>query len=58
MGDINLEEDTIVTISVPEEKKNTKALLELAGTWKNNDETYNTFLNVYTKSRYTFFLAQ
>jgi predicted DNA-binding antitoxin AbrB/MazE fold protein len=56
LEDIDLEENTKVTISIPEPKKK-KSILDLAGVWKDDDETYETFKNIY-KERAKFRLRK
>ena len=44
LEDIDLKEDTKVTITITEtRKKNKKSLLDLAGVWKDDDKTYKIF---------------
>lgn len=46
LGDLEIEDNTKVIINVPE-KKRKKSFLSLAGVWKDDHKTYETFKTVY-----------
>ena len=56
LEEVHLEDNTKITLFF-ERKKKKKDFLSLAGVWKDDDETYNTFKKVY-KERSTFSLRK
>lgn len=57
LKNVDLEEDTVLTITIPVRKKPKRDIMSLAGVWKDDDETYNTFGGIY-KNRGKFRLRQ
>lgn len=51
LDDLKLEEDTPVIINILERGKRSKSLRHLAGVWKDDDETYETFRRVYSERK-------
>ena len=57
LEDIEIGENTKVTINILTPEKKKKSLLSLAGVWKDDDKTYNTFKGVF-KNRNKFKLRK
>ncbi len=57
LDDVGLEENAKVIINVLSSEKTKKHLLSLAGVWKDDDKTYNTFKGV-LKNRNKFKLRK
>ncbi|MBI4981463.1 DUF104 domain-containing protein [Candidatus Woesearchaeota archaeon] len=49
LSKVKVVDGTVVTILIPEKKK--KKITSLAGIWKDDDETYETFMSVYRERR-------
>lgn len=55
--EMDLEENTKVTITVLDKEKNKESLMDLAGIWKSDNETYEVFKGVF-KERKNFQLRK